>query len=310
MGRRYRGINKAKNTAYLDVLKVGDIESGNYIDIDKDGIMTLNGTAKINDESSTADVFQSIKVGGDTNYCEISSSGAISLNGNAGITVESTGGLVFSGTPAGKVISAGSYGSKLTHSASELITLAAEGTEDDFYLGIGSYIKVSGEDGKGFPLCTLVESTHTTGTDRMQGLQAMSFLGTVGGSEAAHLKTLGGDATAGMYAGWFKVGANSNCVCDSGSRVAAIWVDNQMSGTISGEEYGLFCTTGASKPDALIGLETTSSGWAQFLLLDETMASAEPFVASGCNVSGAGASEAYLKVSVNGTQYGLPLIAI
>ena len=40
------------------------------------------------------------------------------------------------------------------------------------------------------------------------------------------------------------------------------------------------------------------------------MAAKEPFVASGCNVSGAGASEAYLKVSVNGTQYGIPLIAI
>jgi len=35
-----------------------------------------------------------------------------------------------------------------------------------------------------------------------------------------------------------------------------------------------------------------------------------PFTASGCNVSGAGSSEAYLAVDVAGTAYGIPLIAI
>jgi len=218
--------------------------------------------------------------------------------------------LTFAGTPS-KIISAGSYASKLAHAGNEMITLAATGsTASTFYLGIGSYITVTGEDSWGFPLCTLVESTDTTGVSKLQGMQSMAFLGTVGGSEAAHLKTLGGDATAGMYAGWFKVGANSNCVCDSGSRVAAIWVDNQMSGTVSGEEYGIFATTGASVPDAFIGFETSSSGWSQLFYFDSTMASTQPVVTSGCNVSGAGASEAYLKVLVDTTQYGIPLIAI
>jgi len=35
-----------------------------------------------------------------------------------------------------------------------------------------------------------------------------------------------------------------------------------------------------------------------------------PFTASGCNVSGAGSSEAYLAVDVADTAYGIPLIAI
>jgi hypothetical protein len=205
----------------------------------------------------------------------------------------------------------GSYSSRITAvDDTEMITLAIGSDQAAFVLGMGLYTRATGENGKPIGLSSLVESTHTTGVDRLQGLQSMAFLGTVGGSEAAHLKTLGGDAVAGMYAAWFKVGANANTVCDAGSRVAAVWVDNQMSGTVSGEEYGIFCTTGGTKPDALIGLETSSSGWTQFLLLDETMAAAEPFVANGCNVSGAGASEAYLKVSVNGTQYGIPLIAI
>ena len=144
-----------------------------------------------------------------------------------------------------------------------MVTIGVTGANDAFVLGMGIYTRATGEDSKAIGLSSLVESTDTTGVDRMQGLQSMAFLGTVGGSEAAHLKTLGGDAVAGMYAAWFKVGANANTVCDAGSRVAAVWVDNQMGGTVSGEEYGIFCTTGGTKPDALIGLETSSSGWTQ-----------------------------------------------
>lgn len=183
-------------------------------------------------------------------------------------------GLQFTGNPV-KIIAAGSYASMLTHQNSELITLAATDTTG-WILGIGSYMRATGTDGKPFAGMFFVESTDTTGTDRMNAIQAMAFLGTVGGSEAAHLKTLGGDATAGMYAGWFKVGANVNCVCDAGSRVAPLWVDNQMSGAVSGEEYALFITCGGSKVDAVFGLETTSSGWTQLFYFDETSYDQDP----------------------------------
>lgn len=90
-----------------------------------------------------------------------------------------------------------------------------------------------------------------------------------------------------------------------------LWLDNQINIVTPGRiEASILGTCGGSKPDSFIWLSTTSSGWSQFMYLDSTMAAAEPFVASGCNVSGAGASEPYLKVLVNATQYGIPLIAI
>lgn len=211
--------------------------------------------------------------------------------------------LNFTGTPT-KVLAAGSYASMLTHQNSELITIAATDTTG-WILGIGSYMRATGTDGKPFGICTLVESTGTTGTDRMQGIQAMAFLGTPGGSQAAHLKTLGGDATAGMYGAWFKVGANSNCVCDSGSRVAPLWVDNQMSGTVSGEEYAIFITCGASKVDAVFGFETTSSGWTYLFHFDETAYDQDPVSSLSCATDGSG-SDGSLVFSLNGTPAYIP----
>jgi hypothetical protein len=109
-----------------------------------------------------------------------------------------------------------------------------------------------------------------------------------------------------MYACWLKIGANSNCVCDAGSRVAPLWVDNQMSGTISGEEYGIFATTGASKPDAWIGFETTSSGWAYMWYFDETAYDQDPIFSTGtCKVDASKDSTGTIKINLNGTAYYL-----
>lgn len=221
-----------------------------------------------------------------------------------------TNGININGGTISKAIRMGSYSSRLTAvsgSTTEVCTIGILGAEDDFTIGYGSYIRTSGEDGKGFGASFLVEATNTTGTPTLQGLQSMAFLGSVGGSEAAHLKTLGGDATAGLYGGWFKIGANSNCVADSGSRAAALWVDNQMGGTISGEEYGIFATTGGSKPDAFIGFETTSSGWASLFYFDETSYDQDPVVSGDAT---SGSKDYHLKVNINGNMYGLQLYAL
>jgi len=179
---------------------------------------------------------------------------------------------------------------------------------DSWRYGMGIYTKGTGSGTKLFGIGLQQEYNGTDGVDRMQSISAIALLG--GGGESARLKTLGGDATAGMYAIWAKVGANTNCTVDSGSRVAPLWIDNQMNCVCSGEEYAMFITCGGSKVDAVMGLETTSSGWTNFLYFDETSYDQDPVVASGCDVSGAGADEAYLRVNLNGTEYGIPLIAI
>ena len=252
-------------------------------------------------------------------HAAIDANFALMNNGGAGaVTVDSlvcTAGATFGGSietastlthtsGATKVIAAGSYGTKLTQSTTEMATIATT-QASGFCIGYGAYLNVTGEDGYPFGFASLVESTNTTGTSKLQGAQFMAFLGTPGGTEAAVLKTLGGDGTAGMYGCWLKIGANSNCTAASGSRAAPLWVDNQLSGTISGEEYGIFSTTGASRPTAWAGFETTSSGYSQLLYFDETFNSG----AGTCATTDAvpGTQDARLLVYYNATQYYIPL---
>jgi len=119
-----------------------------------------------------------------------------------------------------------------------------------------------------------------------------------------------GASTHGMYAAWLKVGAVEGAITASGSRVAAVWLDNQLngSGISSGmEEYAAFITCGGSKPDAVFGFETTSSGWANLFLFDETSYDHEPLVAADITT---GDKDYYLKCSLNGVGYGIQLYKI
>jgi len=211
----------------------------------------------------------------------------------------------FVSTSGGGVLDAGSYASKMTATGVEMATIATT-KESGWTIGYGAYGTVTGEDGYPIGFASLVESTHTTGTKTLQGAQFMAFLGTPGGSEAAHLKTRGGDGTAGMYGLWLKTGANANCVVDSGARTAPLWVDNQMSGTLNGEEYGIFASTASRRPTAFIGFETTASGYDQLLYFDETYNSGAGTCVATYTATG-GTADASIKVYYNGTQYYIPL---
>ncbi|KKK50726.1 hypothetical protein LCGC14_3122150, partial [marine sediment metagenome] len=136
------------------------------------------------------------------------------------------------------------------------------------------------------------------GPNKVQAAQFISMLQVSG----AKLATLGGDPTAGMYGAWLKVGAVSGAEASAGSRVAAVWLDNQMSGTVDGEEYAAFITSGASKVDAVFGFETTSSGWSYLFDFDETAFDQDPVTAG--NVS-TGSKDYALKVRFNGVAYAL-----
>jgi len=212
-----------------------------------------------------------------------------------------------------KVISAGSYSSRLTMLAgqtNEMVTIAGLGEEDDFLIGYGSYLRTTGEDGKGFGASFLVEATNTTGTPTLQGLQSMAFIGSVGGTEAAVLKSMNGDATAGAYGIWAKVGSNTNVNLASGSRTAPIWVDNQhMANTNNGEEYGIFATTGGTRPDAFVGFETSSSGWDYLFYFDETAYDQAP-VSTMTPATNTNAADGSLIINLNGTDYYIPYYGI
>ena len=268
---------------------------------------------------SSSDVFGGMQIK-QLRFSPASTANAIEITGTC------TRGIYFSGTitshaldfsgitqAAGDIslIRAGSYSSPMDVAGEAQYGMMRMylSTDDDgtsYNRGLFVCLKTSGTKGI-FPVSGLAEVlTDATGPTKAQAAQFIAGLHEAG----SNLATAGGDTTAGMYGAWLKVYSIVGSVAASGSKVAPVWVDNQMCGTVSGEEYGIFATTGGSKPDAFVGFETTSSGWSQLFYFDETAYDQDPVVASGCNVSGAGASEAYLKVSLNGTQYGIPLIAI
>ena len=111
-------------------------------------------------------------------------------------------------------------------------------------------------------------------------------------------------AVDGMHAGWFKVQGDVTSVCNG--NVCSIWVDNQMSCTVAGSEYGIFATTGGTVPDAFIGMNTSSSGWASFVKFDSTMTAKAPLSTKSCT-SQTYASDKSVIWNINGTDYYMPL---
>jgi hypothetical protein len=199
--------------------------------------------------------------------------------------------------PISGIIKKGTYASPADLGSSTVIgflSMWGSGSgSDTFIIGTQFFVKTT-ESARPFPLCVQAEIDNdgVSYPDRGQAAQFIILLG--GGGESSKLGALGGDATAGMYATWHKVGANVNCSTEAGCRVAPIWIDNQMNCVVNGEEYAAFITCGGSKVDAVFGFETTSSGWTQLFYFDETAYDQDPI------------SSNYFKVLLNATQLYIP----
>ncbi len=109
----------------------------------------------------------------------------------------------------------------------------------------------------------------------------------------------------GMFGTWNKITSVTGSATAGSTVAAPVWVDNQMHGTVSGEEYGLFCTTGGTRPNGLIGLETTSSGYDQFIYADSTFDSGAGTCIETASVPGT--QDARIRVWYDGLQYYIPL---
>jgi len=207
--------------------------------------------------------------------------------------------LDYTGANGPALLRAGTYDSPLSNSDEDqsgmirfYSTTSANGSSYD--RGVFVCQKTTGTKAV-FPIAGLAEIKAQTGAGPTKAM-AGQFI-TMLQDSTSKLAALG-SSTDGMYGIWAKVGAVEGAITTSGSRVAAIWLDNQLngSGISSGmEEYAAFITTGGSKPDAVFGFETTSSGWSQLLYFDETAYDQEPV------------SSNHLKVLLNTTQYYIPL---
>jgi len=258
-------------------------------------------------------------------FSTLTSTGALTANGGIVVGTVATG-LDFTGTYTGNVldfsnathvptgsngpclIRAGTYAAPITNTSEDqsgLIRLYMSTTADGTSYDRGVFVALKTAGAKGiFPISGLAEVlTDATGPTKAQAAQFIVGLHEAG----SNLATAGGDATAGMYGAWLKVYSVTGSVAASGSKVAPVWVDNQMSGTVSGEEYGIFATTGGTRPDGFIGFETSSSGYDQFIYADTTFNSGAGTCIETDDITGETTQDARIKVWYDGAQYYIPL---
>jgi len=156
----------------------------------------------------------------------------------------------------------------------------------------------------GFPMAALVEVNNTgTGPTKVQAGQFIAHLGAQ--SAGATLPTIGVDSTAGFFGLWCKVTSANDSVQDSGSLVAALWVDNVMYGSNNGTEYGIYSTAASLKPDGWAGFHNWASGYDQLFYFDDTYTNG----AGTCVTTDASPTNqtARIRVWYDGTQYYLSL---
>uniref|UniRef100_A0A6M3KI32 Uncharacterized protein n=1 Tax=viral metagenome TaxID=1070528 RepID=A0A6M3KI32_9ZZZZ len=264
----------------------------------------------------------------DITAATVNLAGAVTLDGGLDIGTVATG-IDFTGTYTGNVIDfsssthvptgsngpglirAGTYGTPITNTSEDqsgLVRLYMETSADgsSYDRGVFVCLKTTGIKGI-FPIAGLAEVLAQSGNGPTK-VQAAQFICDLHTTDAK-LAALGGDATAGMYGGWFKITAIDGATIASGARAAPIWIDNQLYGANAatiGEEYGIFATTGGSQPKAFIGFETSSSGYKNFLYFDETSYDQDPIVSADLT----GSTKKYLKVDFNGTAYGIHLWSV
>jgi len=246
-------------------------------------------------------------------YLTITADTGIIFDGTVSFTGDSANAIEFSsytpdadGSSGAALLRAGTYTAPLTESTNY------QGGIFRMYLetsGVSSYnkgaficLKTTGAKGI-HGVCSLVEvlAQAAAGPTSVYAGQFVAHL------NSATAKIASGGGLPELVGIWTKITSSVGSTIAASTRACALWVDNQLNGTVSGEEYGIFATCGGSKVDAFIGFETTSSGWTNLFYFDETAYDQDPI--GTATISG-GTADKYLKVSLNGTAYGIQLYAI
>ena len=221
--------------------------------------------------------------------------------------------LDHSGSSGPVMIRAGTYGSPVSSSdphQSGMIRLygSNDAATDDgtgFYdRGIFAYLRTDKAKGI-FPISGLAE-VRTTAGEGPVAVMASQFIAGLHTSGAKLDSTA--SVTDGMFASWLKVYSAVGSVADATSRVASIWLDNQMNGTVSGEHYSIFATNG-SNSDAFVGFETgDGAGWDYMWYFDETAYDQDPL--SDLGAKNEVNSDKSIKIKLNDTVYYIPIFVV
>ncbi len=215
----------------------------------------------------------------------------------------------FTGSSGPAYIRAGTYGTPVTNAdedQSGMFRMYWETSADGSSYDRGLFICLKTTGTKAiFPISGLAEVLAQSGVGPTKAMAGQFIVGlhTPTSKLAASTGT-----TDGMFASWFKVYSVSGSVAASTSRVAAIWLDNSMGGTVSGEHYSAFITSGGIKADAVFGLET-GSGWSSLFYFDETAYDQDP-VSTVTPATQSNDSDGSLIINLNGTLYYIPYFGI
>jgi len=140
-------------------------------------------------------------------------------------------------------------------------------------------------------------------SDRMQSVSTVMSV-----ESGGTLEDRNDDATAGAHCFWGKFGANlSNCTIEAGARIAPFWSDIQVNnGDVSGEEvFHFFASAGGSRARAMLRIE----GHSVYFLESDAGLDDQMAVSTGYADTQSATPAGYLKVNLNGTIYGIPLMA-
>lgn len=243
----------------------------------------------------------------DTSSTAQAKSGNLSLGGSLNFTGTYTDDVIdfsnitidYTGSSGPAPIRMGTYDSPMTNAdedQSGLLRLygqtSANGTNYD--RGVFVALKTTGTKGV-MPIAGLAEVLAQSG-DGPTNVHAGEFITNLF-TATSKIADDGRDHWAGNAAIWAKIASKVGSTTAIGSVSAPIWADNQMSGTVNGEEYAFYVTS-STEPDAVFGFEASASqGYDQLFYWDETCYNLDPI------------STKSLKVKVNATQYYIPLSA-
>lgn len=237
-------------------------------------------------------------------------------DGSTSFVRESDGALVTLGSDTGHIFDLDSVtlasDKGLIHAGSYSSPLALINTTD---LLVQLHAQSGGNDAGGFDYCLFTSMKGADSNDNLIGIHntvhvpaldsgagpktAQAIQGHVILDDAtSKLATRGGDLTAGMYAGWFKLGSAVGSELESGSYAAAIWLDNQLNGTKNGTVYSIYSSSGATS-NAWAGFANDAAGWTNLFKFEGT--NTPPVSAGGSGDITFSGTWHKIAIDVNGT---------
>jgi len=219
------------------------------------------------------------------------------------------------GSNGPSLIRCGTYANPLSHSVEAQSGLMrwymetdANGTSYD--RGLFVCLKTTGTKSI-FPGAFLAEVKDQAGAGPVSCM-AGQFISHLNSATAAMPAS---SSAQGLFGVWAKITANEGATVTTGCYSAPIWLDNQLNGSNIGSggslntEYGIFATTGGSRPRGFVGFQTTSSGYYNLFSFDSTYSTSVSPCNGGAVATNTGGSTGSLKMEIDGTAYLIPYFA-